>query len=105
MLIVIRRLLDVPATDPDDARRRKLLNILLGGFVVLSVLGLVATVFAAIIGSLGGADFEAVLIINSAFLIGIIIIFSINRYWSGLVASSVFLIFLVLLIAFSDSPE
>lgn len=105
MLKIIQQLLDVPTTDPDDARRRKLLNILLAGFAVLAIFGLVTTIVIMLIGSLSLAEGEVVLITDLAFMAGIAVFFAINRYWSGLIASSVFLIFLTLLITFSDSPK
>ena len=44
----IIQLLDVPSLDPDDARRRKLVNILLLGLAIVGVLALAATVVADI---------------------------------------------------------
>src|SRR5687768_10552764 len=103
----IRSLMDFPTSlDPDDARRRKLLNILLLSFTALTFIGLVIVTISAIMGALGSlADAELLLLTNIVFLIGFIVIFVINRYWSGLVASSVFLLFLIVLLAFSDSPQ
>jgi len=46
----LTNLLDVPVVDPDDARRRKLLNVLLLGVGALSCLAVIATfVFADMI--------------------------------------------------------
>ena len=42
MKATINRLLTVETTDPDDARRRKLLNILLAGLALLGLLALAA---------------------------------------------------------------
>ncbi len=109
MKAAINRLLTIETTDSDDARRRKLLNILLIGLAVLGILGLAATVFYTLIGVVnnqlenGGSTF--LVLTSLVFLVGVIIIFVINRYWSGLIASSVFLIFLTVLLAFSDNPE
>ncbi len=44
----IEQLLSVPATDPDDARRRRLLNILLLGILVVALLGLVSIIINSI---------------------------------------------------------
>jgi hypothetical protein len=41
----MNKLLDVPTSDPDDARRRKLLNILLAGIGGLSVLTFLVVFF------------------------------------------------------------
>jgi signal transduction histidine kinase len=105
MSIFLRQLLDISATDPDDARRRKLLNILLAGLVVLSLIGIVIVATLAISGSLDLAEAEVLLSAIAAFLVGGIVIFVINRNWSGLVASSLFLSFITILLAFSDTPQ
>ena len=47
----INQLLDVPSMDPDDARRRKLLNIVLLGLGIAAVLALVATIAVDIAGA------------------------------------------------------
>ena len=41
--VALEYLLDVPSMDPDDARRRKLLNILLAGAGVLVAVAVSAT--------------------------------------------------------------
>ena len=50
---LLSQLLEVPATDPGDARRRKLLNILLVGIAVLMVLLVLVTAIASLTGALG----------------------------------------------------
>jgi signal transduction histidine kinase len=98
----INQLLDVPSTDPDDARRRKLLNILLSGAGVLGFLALMVTVAADIAGH--GQDiatYSACL----ALLVTTIIIFVINRYGAGWLASTLFLLFLIAALPFADSPQ
>ena len=37
MRVLINKILDVPTSDPDDARRRRLLNILLLGIFVVAI--------------------------------------------------------------------
>ena len=102
---LIGRLLDVPTTDPDDARRRKLLNIVLAGLFILSFLGIAAVIFITASGSMTVPDAEVLLIACVAFLVGIALTYFINHYWSGLVASSIFLSFFTVLIVFSDTPQ
>lgn len=107
-MTIIRRLIDVPATDPDDARRRKLLSILLSGLTVLSTLGLIVAIisfFDAINTASDPTEFEVLLIINTVLLISFIVVFAMNRYWSGWIASSVFLVLLTAVLAFSDTPK
>ena len=102
---IIPNLLEVPTSDPDDARRRRLLNILLTGlivgtFVIVTVLGI-----ASLAGVLEASNFALAIISSVVFLIGAILIVAINRFWSGLVASSIFLVFLTILFVFSDTPQ
>lgn len=94
--------LDVPTTDPDDARRRKLLNVILSGIFILAIMALVATVAMIISGSSSKEN------INLAWLLlglvaGTFVIYLINRSFSGLIASSIFLLFFLIIIPSSDS--
>src|SRR5258706_1745004 len=99
---IFRQLLVIPATDPDDGRRRRLLNIVLICFATLGLLGL----FAVILLGLTNSENLALFISDMIFLLGIIIIFLINRFKSGLLASAVFLTFLTIILTFSDTtPE
>ncbi len=105
----IIQLLDVPSLDPDDARRRKLVNILLLGLAIVGVLALVATVVADIASA--GTVWESnqdrltAYIGISATLVGVGIIFAINRYIAGWLASTLLLLLLTAAAAFSDAPE
>jgi len=99
-------LLDVPSIDPDDARRRKLLNILLTGISLLTFLTLSITAIVNIIGIVS-LDKVTLLIYRGslALLIGSLIIFVINRYWSGWLAGSLFLLLFTVALIFSDDPR
>jgi PAS domain S-box-containing protein len=101
---LIQQLINIPTLDPDDSRRRKNLNILLIGTECALILALIASVIAF---SGGKSETETVLIIwASAFMaLGIIIVYVINRYWSGKIAAVLFLTFLTIALSFSDSPE
>ncbi len=112
--IQIRSFLTVPTLDAEDARRRKLLNIMLIGLWGLSLLGLIGIFVIDLIGvhvdnpystnqenPLNLLYYTAI-----ALLMGITVIYTINRYFSGWLASSIFLIFLtVVFIASDDPPE
>ena len=106
---IVNGILDVSTTDPDDARRRKLLNILLAGLALLGLLALAAAGIYTVTGLVNNAlDKNGTIFLvqtSLVFLIGVIVIFFINRYWSGSVASSLFLIFFTVLLAFSDNPN
>jgi hypothetical protein len=73
----IKRLFEVNVSDPDDARRRKLLNILLVGVGTLTSLALLW----ALSGIAVVSSPEVSLIRSAVFvLVGVIISFIINRY-------------------------
>jgi PAS domain S-box-containing protein len=102
---MIRRLLDVSSTDPDDARRRKLLNILLAGVVPLTILTLLVTVVTDITGLDPHAQFAILYLGCFALLFGLAITFLINRYWSGVLASSLFLLLINAVVPLVDEPR
>jgi signal transduction histidine kinase len=98
-------LLNVPVSDPDDARRRRLLNILLLGTIVATLLGLIAV--AADMATRGAADqAESQLtlfgIIFATF--GILLIYQINRRYSGRLAALLFLLLLTGIFSLTDAP-
>jgi signal transduction histidine kinase len=96
----------VRATDPDDARRRKLLSILLGGIggliaLTLIVTGLLATTVVEGYSEPLSLAFRG----GGAALAGIVLVYVVNRYCSGTAASSLFLLLLTLIFALSDEPR
>ncbi|MBI5959408.1 MAG: PAS domain S-box protein [Chloroflexi bacterium] len=105
MIKVINRLIDVPTTDSGDARRRKLLNILLLGVGGLDLAMVILTLVALLLGSAGQA-WEGVLLLASGLIMlaGVGIIFAINHYRSGALASALFLLLLIAVSAFADQP-
>jgi PAS domain S-box-containing protein len=105
-LAKINQLLDVPSMDPDDARRRKLLNILLLGVGVIVSLIMVVTTIAIPLGTAGDpGEIRGVYIAGLGTLIGTTVIFAINRYGAGWLASTLFLILLTLAGVASDEPQ
>lgn len=101
----VSQFLDVPSMDPDDARRRKLLNILLAGVAALSLLVILAATIAAFTGL---EERELLLFLYGgglAMLLSIAVVFAINRYWSGVLAGSLFVLLFTLITAFSDDPQ
>ena len=101
---LLNRLLEISSTDPDDARRRYLLNILIIGMSIIVFLGLV---IAIIFGFIAGFSDDLVGLYVSAgpTLIGMSIIYLLNRYKSGLVAASLFLLILTIALTISDTPQ
>ncbi|MEJ2746310.1 MAG: histidine kinase dimerization/phospho-acceptor domain-containing protein [Anaerolineae bacterium] len=100
----LEQLLDVPSATPDVRRRARLLNILLLGLGSLSFLAIVAIFVAQIMGMFTFQEGVQTYVPTSILLIGIGVIYAINRYWSGPVASSLFLVLLTLVFYFADSP-
>ena len=101
----INQLLDVASMDPDDARRRKLLNIILLGLLVLGLAALLVAIGLDIANLLSGQDIAVLYITAIATIISIVITYLINRYWVNWVASSFFLLSLTFAMAFSDQPQ
>lgn len=101
----IHRLLEVPATDPEDARRRKLLNILLAGLAVLGLMIVIATGIADLLNLLlPGTGTLYIYGAGIVFLGGAVIIYYINRKISGTLASVICLLLISLILPFSDTP-
>jgi PAS domain S-box-containing protein len=101
---LLSQLLYVPSTDPGDARRRRLLNILLVGIAALTLLLILVTAIASTAGVLE-QQYANVLMRGSLMgLAGAAVIFLINRHISGWLASSLFLLLLILISVSSDDP-
>ncbi len=100
------RLTDIPVADPDDSRRRRLLNIILLGTILVAF-------FTALIIAIGMATGQFILaaglsLISISFvtILGLAGIYTVNRYLSGRYAGFLFLLFLMVVLAFSDTiPE
>jgi len=99
-------ILTVPVSDPDDARRRRVLNILLLGTLGATIMGLLGIV----LGSSTAEDItapETQLLIGGTFvaILGIMGIYQINKRWSGRWAALLFLLLLTLIFTFTDTPD
>jgi PAS domain S-box-containing protein len=104
----IQAIFQVPAvSDPDDARRRRILNILLASTFLLTILGLIFVTIIFANSSIGftAEDMQLIFLSGPILLIITIIIFVINRFVSGKLASTMFLLMLLVLFVFTDSPE
>ena len=103
---LISSLIDVSAADPDDKRRRKLLSILLLGIVASTFLMFIF-LFVFVLAGNGSKIDGAVWIGALALLVGCLAFYRSNRNPAipGWVTSGVFLLFLIVLFMFGDTPE
>src|SRR5512139_2894632 len=102
---LLSRFLTISTADPDDTRRRRILNILVVSVGILSLLVLI-TSFAVIVLKLEKWENVRLLVIGSSLAIfGLLVIYLINIFWSGRVAATIFLLFLTVVFSFDDTPE
>ena len=102
----VERFIDVPATDPDDARRRRLLNVLLLGVLVAALLGLIAIIITWISNNFAINTEQQILLIGIlVFMLGVFGIYQLNRRFSGRWAALLFLLLLTFIFVFTDSPR
>jgi PAS domain S-box-containing protein len=97
------KLMDVPISDPDDARRKKLLNTLLVYMGLAAFIIAVASLVTVLAGLYEFRDVSLLMIICVAYLILDIIIFALNKR-SGRLAAWMFLIVFTFVLALSDTP-
>jgi signal transduction histidine kinase len=98
-------ILNVPVADPDDARRRRLLNILLLGNTLAALLALAAATIN-LLTSDQLAFRESAILIGGAIIatLGFYSIYLINRRLSGRGAALLYLLFLTVIFIFTDTP-
>ena len=102
---LLNRFLDVPSTDPDDARRRKLLNIILGFVGSLTISVLLVVPILSVIRNISFSEVSSIYFTAGALLIGTVFLVFLNRKVPGWIASTLFLLFLMIVFAFSDTPD
>jgi PAS domain S-box-containing protein len=95
------RFLTISTADPDDTRRRRILNILLIGIGTMALAALVIS----LIPYFSGNDIRLLIASSIVTILGILIIYLINVFWSGRVAAILFLVFLTVVFVFTDTPE
>ena len=99
---MLNRILQVQSNDPEDTRRRNLLNILLAGIFVSSIIGFLIIIITILIKLFTFSQQFFLIAVLLAFFIGDIVIFLINRR-RGQLAIFLFLIFLLVGYMFSDT--
>jgi signal transduction histidine kinase len=98
-------ILNVPVADPDDARRRRLLNILLLGNTLAALLALAAAMIN-LLTSDQLAFRESAILIGGAIIatLSFYSIYLINRRLSGRWAALLYLLFLTFIFTLTDTP-
>lgn len=101
----IDSILNVPVPDPDDARRRRVLNILLLGTLTATIFGIIGIMIgSSTAGGLGAPETQLLLAGTIVMTFGMLGIYQVNRRWSGRWAALLFLLLLTLIFTFTDSP-
>src|SRR5687767_13953239 len=103
MKTYLNQILTVPTSDPDDARRRRLLNILLLGVLLVDMLALIVVVreFMRPQSSTSDTDLKILLGGIVIFILGIFGIYQLNRRFSGRWAALLFLLLLTIILVFT----
>lgn len=106
MKTLINTIISVPVSDPDDSRRRRVLNILMLGTAMAALSGLVAILIDSLTTkSLTSTDSRLFMIGIVLITLGIGAIYYINRRLSGQWAALLYLLLLTFIFTFSDTPE
>ncbi len=102
---LINRYIKLEPSDPDVLRKRKTLNIALLLLLLIDIAEIFATLSFLLLETSTLDDTQGILFLCLLFLGVCFILFPINNRYSNTVASIAFLVILVILICFSDSPE
>lgn len=106
MHLKLNRLLDVTTIDLEDARRRRLLNILIASMGILSLTVIVTTVVVQALHWVASTEaFFQIYVVGSCVFLACIAIYAVNRYISGTVASVAFLALWLIVLPLIDLPD
>ncbi len=100
---MLNRIIQVQSPNPDDARRRRLLNILLIGIFVSAIIGLLITGYGVFTELWGLSEIFLRTVACLVFIIGVSIIYVINKR-SGKIAIYLFILLLITAYIISDTP-
>jgi len=101
----LNRFLTISTTDPDDTRRRRILNILVASVAALSLLAIVISLVSVYFKTIKWENVALIVIGSLITILGMLLVYSINALFSGRIAAIIFLVFLTIVFAFSDTPE
>jgi PAS domain S-box-containing protein len=98
--------INVPTPDAEDARRRRLLSIMLLGVATGTLLALVVLLIVAPMGLAGEQEEVRALGFGIALtLFGVAVTYALNRYVSSELAGTLFVLLLIAMAALSDEPR
>jgi signal transduction histidine kinase len=99
-------IVNVPVSDPEDSRRRRLLNILMLGTFIASLCGLAVVLIDSITSKNLSSTDRQLFIEGIIFVtVGTSFIYLINRRVSGKWAALLYLLLVTLIFTFSDEPQ
>ncbi len=101
----LNRFLTISTTDPDDTRRRRILNILVVSITALSLLAIVISLVSVYSKAMVWENVALIVIGSLITILGMLLVYSINAFFSGRIAAIIFLVFLTIVFAFSDTPQ
>ncbi|MCB9422266.1 MAG: hypothetical protein H6667_20855 [Ardenticatenaceae bacterium] len=89
---------------PDARRRARLLNILLVGIILIAFAAILATAGGQLTGQLQSQETRVTYATSAVIIASVLIIYAANRYWSEKIAGAFFLLILIAILFFSDTP-
>jgi len=98
------RILTISTADPDDTRRRRILNILLVSVAILCVIAITISLGVVFLSITKWENTSLIVLGSIVTLVGVMIVYLINSFWSGRIAAIMFLVLLTVMFSFSDSP-
>ncbi|MDZ7860581.1 MAG: PAS domain S-box protein [Candidatus Krumholzibacteriota bacterium] len=97
---------EVSGLNPEESRRRKLINILLLTIAAGAVLVLATLLVALSLGKVGGErEIKLLIFAISSYLTGAGVIYFINRYFSVYLAGTLLLLLIIVIASVSDLPR
>ena len=102
---LIDRYINVSSDDPDDSRRRRILNIILFFVGGVTFFVFVSGVIGSRFSNSNDEGVQLLLISSFVTLVASYFLYILNLRSVGWLASAIFLVFLSIVLAFSDTPE
>ncbi len=100
----LQRILEVPSADLTQTRRAKILNILLLGLTLLTIIIVVINFVGAETQTFSTQEVRLTTYVTAFFLASSIFIYLTNRYWSSQLAAVLFLVIVTAGLFYGDAP-